>query len=480
MFLNEENYLSKPTGDYKVGFKDFHWINKNICPDVNFNGKNVEDFSPDNKKHYREIMVRIYYPTLSNNISNAFYYKPFLKWQKKDLLEKLPAIPKEQVKQLSKMRSYTLENATVADKKKFPVIMFCPGFSLPAQNYENYIGELVSHGYIVIGINSPFINRVALSNGHVIEEAQAKSFDEFEKILVPLQMQDLFFVIDQIRSLHHSDSIFSAMDLKEIGALGHSMGARVIADAAHAHPEKFHAAATLDISIDESGKSLKKFSIPFMHTISANRKLCPQAQPIIFELDRDNYLIGIAKNENDHEYSKHDNFTDSSTLQNLPAFKTLTLHNQERFNKGFDVKLLSHEPTQEEQEGYNKITYVLVKKDEKWNFCIYEDKKKTNQIDVSMVDGLDVALASLPKTTPELFSNIEIEPVKKVMASVHHILGASYLGSGDGFEITKSINTYLLEFFDTYLKAKSNSLLKQNECKPLSKDTYIKMGPGEA
>jgi len=27
-----DNYLLKPTGVYKVGFQDFHWINTNICP----------------------------------------------------------------------------------------------------------------------------------------------------------------------------------------------------------------------------------------------------------------------------------------------------------------------------------------------------------------------------------------------------------------------------------------------------------------
>src|SRR5262245_1475203 len=95
IFLNEENYLSKPTGNYKVGFKDFHWVNQNICSDVNFTGKNAEDFSSDNKKYCREIIVRIYYPSISNNRSKSFYYKPFVKWQKKDLLEKLPTIPKE-------------------------------------------------------------------------------------------------------------------------------------------------------------------------------------------------------------------------------------------------------------------------------------------------------------------------------------------------------------------------------------------------
>ena len=47
---NSYSYLSKPTGRYGVGFQNFHWINTNICPDPNYNGKNNDDFSQNNKE----------------------------------------------------------------------------------------------------------------------------------------------------------------------------------------------------------------------------------------------------------------------------------------------------------------------------------------------------------------------------------------------------------------------------------------------
>ncbi len=53
---------------------------------------------------------------------------------------------------------------------------------------------------------------------------------------------------------------------------------------------------------------------------------------------------------------------------------------------------------------------------------------------------------------------------------------ASFLGTGNGSEITDAINTYLVNFFDVYLKNKENLLFKK--CTPLYKDTYIKCGPG--
>ena len=72
------NYLKKPTGQYGVGFEDFHWVNQNACPDVNFNGKNQDDFSQENTKHCHEIAARIYYPTMLPSEPSSPYYPPFI------------------------------------------------------------------------------------------------------------------------------------------------------------------------------------------------------------------------------------------------------------------------------------------------------------------------------------------------------------------------------------------------------------------
>lgn len=48
------------------------------------------------------------------------------------------------------------------------------------------------------------------------------------------------------------------------------------------------------------------------------------------------------------------------------------------------------------------------------------------------------------------------------------------LGIGNGWEITNSINIYLLQFFNTYLKGVMNPAFKN--CDPLAKNTFIKCG----
>lgn len=68
---NTAVFLKKPTGQYGVGFEDYHWINQKNCPDFNFNGKNQSDFSLDNTNHCHEIIVSVYYPTAQKTKSGS-------------------------------------------------------------------------------------------------------------------------------------------------------------------------------------------------------------------------------------------------------------------------------------------------------------------------------------------------------------------------------------------------------------------------
>lgn len=373
------SYLAKPTGRYGVSFEDFHWINSNICPDPNFNGTNQKDFSADNKNFCHEIMARVYYPTALRVQLGDLYYQPLVE-DAKDSLRKMLIIPKDQIEQLSEVRSYSVEKAPIFAGKIFPVLFFSPGFGCQIEMYENFITELVSQGYIVVGVNSPFVSGdIALPNGHIVKFNEGES----ETDLMHLPTADFAYVYEQIHIMHDANPIFSAMDLHHVGAFGHSIGGNVVGNAAHAHANWFQAAATLDIGIDQSGASLKKYSIPFMHEISAIR-ISEAKIHTEFELGNENYLIGVTPDEANHDYSYHMNFTDESTEQYLPAYQTL--------------------------------------------FAFFEKWGK-----------------KLP------------------------------IGKGNGWEITNTINTNLVQFFNTFLKDEKNPAFK--DCKALSKASYMKCGP---
>lgn len=475
---NTNSYLSQPTGQYGVGFEDFHWINKDVCPDPLFNGKNKEDFSQENKNYCHEVIVRIYYPTTQHQ-PRAFYYQPFIKWQQQEFLNQVPSIPKDQINQLSQIKSFSVEKADIVRGEKFPVLFFSPGGGYPVASYENFITELISQGYIVVGINTPFVNLFALPNGHLVKTGSPKDRADIEKKYVPLQAQDLTFVFNKVRTSHYS----SSMDLTHIGLFGHSIGARVLADFSHAHPTWVQAAVTMDIGFDTSGASRKKFNIPFMHLISASRKSEPPAS-IEFELGKNGYLVVVSPNEQNHNFTHHMSFSDLSTLQYLPAYQTVAASLKQQAEEAFDLKLMLHEPTDYEINRFNKSTYVLIKNENKWDIEYF--KVQSNQYKgprrfvngINEVKGLNKALASLPNKNLKLLSASDIKPIKKVLFSFQHEVLSQPLATGNGWEITDSINTNLIQFFNTFLKGDEN--LKLKKCLALSKDTLIKCGPGKA
>jgi hypothetical protein len=475
---NVEKYLSRPMGQYGVGFEDFHWVNQNVCPDRNFNGKNQSDFSLDNKNYCHEIIARIYYPTMAKDKQKSFYQP--IKSQIQEILSKIPHVPSKQIEQFNQIKSFSIKKAEVVKGEKFPVLLFSPGFGYPTQIYENTITELVSNGYIVIGINTPFINLAELPNGHIVKAVEIESpiSKEKEQKFVDIPRQDLIYVFNKLHALNNSNLIFSAMDLTHMGLFGHSIGGRAIEDIVQSHPDFFQAFTTLD---GDAQVSQKKFAIPFMDMMSAKIMKQEKGDLNSFELGNNGYLVVLSPNDHDSEYSYHMNFSDLSTLQYLPIYQTYKIYlkqHKQSVDKKFYIKLLSHEPTIEEKNYLINPTFVLIKKDANWNIFIYEDKIKKGVININKVHGLRAALNNLPNKPVDKLLDSEILSVKEILLPMFDHPPADFLGTGDGWEIASSINIYLLRFFNTYLKFQKDTDLKQ--CKSLTENTLIKCGFNDA
>lgn len=188
------DYLLRPSGKYGVAFKDIHWINNTICPDPYFSKKNQKNFSSENKKYCHELMVRIYYPTSIKKGPETPYYQPIIATEQ-NTLKSIPTVKMKDIEQLSQIKSYTIENAPIVKKKSFPVVLLISGLGGQSQLYENLITQLVSEGYIVLGINSVFINGdIALPNSKVISPKFVDSWDEVSKTIFPVLESDISFV----------------------------------------------------------------------------------------------------------------------------------------------------------------------------------------------------------------------------------------------------------------------------------------------
>ncbi len=209
--------LLQPTGPYAIGTTSYHLID----PTRN------DPHAPHNK---RELMVQVWHPAEKNDLPKALYIPS----------EKVKNIFKNDLKDIFKaqdqdlivfdtLKTHATANAPIAQEKaQYPVIIFSPGRGAPIFIYTNFIEDLVSHGYIVVGINYPYLsNPVEFSDDRVIKKM---SIEELKKVWgvttddevgvheQSLWIADIQFVLDKL------PEITMHADLTRIGLVGHSFG----------------------------------------------------------------------------------------------------------------------------------------------------------------------------------------------------------------------------------------------------------------
>ena len=228
-------HFPKPTGQYAVGTKTYHWIDTN----------RKETLNDDTAHPSRELMVSIWHPSsLGYDVTGptdgklpdkpTTPYAPDLVdyFKKNQKLIWLLGFSRQ-------MYSYAQPGLTMAtDVPQFPVIIFSHGFGCTRDSNTAHCEELASHGYVVVGISHTYDSAIVefpnsrIANGlKSMEERFVKieKFMEMEKQLdqgIEIWISDVQFVLDQLEQLtNNKKSIFyQRFDQKNIGIFGHSFG----------------------------------------------------------------------------------------------------------------------------------------------------------------------------------------------------------------------------------------------------------------
>ena len=319
--ITKNDFLITPTGRYAIGYKDIFVINDKICPDE-FYIKNINesDFSSNNTKHCHEINIRVYYPSAGKPKLGDNYYSPILLnniafyAKKLNLSESTISFMKSALK----IKTYTIKNAPIYTKSKFPVIVFIPGYGIPVQSYNNIISELVSNGYVVIGCNSMFVNNaIQLKNGHII--SSPNKYHDFGRLE---NLEDLKFILAHLKYLKYGNKLYKQMEFNNIGLLGHSMGGMSIVNM---FKQGYYESGIKDIILMDPGNILESANYPIMPIAkpsmiiwSSNFKYLLHGKMVLGKNDFEILLAGSVK---DIDYSNHENFSDLSTLQYNSAYK---------------------------------------------------------------------------------------------------------------------------------------------------------------
>src|SRR4030095_5557214 len=224
IFLIPLSQFRAPTGAYGVGKINYHWI------DTTRKEHNAEDTNIS-----RECMVHIYYPTNNRTNNPVTPYDKQALLRTKKFINALSGIPQCLFRGWDSLKTYTHNNAPIStDKANFPIIIFSHGMGTMAQHYTWILEELTSYGYIVVGINHPYVAAITqFSDKRIIECAMTQkkclgkeSFNAWKNEQIHTCVEDTEFIIKKLKELNDKNNEFlqEKLDFSRLGIIGHSFG----------------------------------------------------------------------------------------------------------------------------------------------------------------------------------------------------------------------------------------------------------------
>lgn len=236
-----------PTGSYAIGRTTFRWIDS-TRPEAMTEDANDQ----------RELVVHLWYPAEAIANATPAPYFPDLEALKKEV--KIAGA-------LRTVRARAMADAPIATAQaSYPVILLLHGNEMNSAQYSVFVEELVSHGYIVAGIDSPGEARAVLLTGNKIVSYAGTKWATFNKVVIdpniPLEQQeyprlyrsrvdariaDASFVLTQLEKLNgeKKNRLAGRFDLARAGIFGHSHGG-VAAGTAGLADARFKACLNLD------------------------------------------------------------------------------------------------------------------------------------------------------------------------------------------------------------------------------------------
>ena len=190
----------------------------------------------DEPNDFRRIMIQIWYPTDENQgekelyidygdirieaLADQFDYNPFL------------------FRKLVNIKTNSIKKATPNNETQYPLIIFSHGLGGNRTQNTIMIEELVSHGYVVVGIEHAYDANISIfNNGDIADYRSGINYErrhtnnltpeEFWDIRLPqlkTRSADISFIINTIESGKLPIQLIEIIDLDNIGVFGHSFG----------------------------------------------------------------------------------------------------------------------------------------------------------------------------------------------------------------------------------------------------------------
>jgi pimeloyl-ACP methyl ester carboxylesterase len=199
--------LPTPSGKYNIGTRFFYVTDSSRFDSVL-------------NKRGRDIVFQIWYPSVSKQKSTLSYIPEILfKAMQKDEYNNIDSIS---LLSWGKIKTHASENIPNDASKKFPILFFLHGFGMSRYSYITIIEDLVSHGFIVISLDSPHSGLMLLADGKIISTL----YDGKPVIKCESMAKDVSFIYDWLIKSKDQKllKLISVIDFNKAGVLGHSLG----------------------------------------------------------------------------------------------------------------------------------------------------------------------------------------------------------------------------------------------------------------
>jgi hypothetical protein len=220
----------QPSGPYRIGTRVYSWKDES----------RPEPFTRDLADR-RELAVQVWYPTTARGKP-----RPYL--DSDDVVRALALhfhVPAFLLASIPHAPTHSVTDAPVADGR-FPVLLNPSGFLGFRTANLFWIEELVSYGYVVVGMDQPGTSAAEVTaGGRVVPTIDKAKFDRLMPLalsqatnlaptlngvtlpggIIPFLADDLTFVLDQIERLNGYDARLAGhLDTNAVGVFGVSLG----------------------------------------------------------------------------------------------------------------------------------------------------------------------------------------------------------------------------------------------------------------
>jgi dienelactone hydrolase len=186
-----------------------------------------ENFTAD-PSDFREMMAQLWYPIQNSTTGSRTEYMdyPTFQWLKHRSPIPLITIPNDAY---LFVRPHGRNETSIASGL-FPVIIFSPGYDGVYQIYTSFIEDVVSHGFVVVSINHPYVSGITVfPDGRTVGLAPVPTDPVEQSAFFNMSLRtivgDATFVLDTITEMNSSDPEFAGhFDLSRVGMYGHSFG----------------------------------------------------------------------------------------------------------------------------------------------------------------------------------------------------------------------------------------------------------------